>query len=99
MRTLRLVATFYKSYAYASLLVTSFCVLQFYLIGIKPFALLFWFKIATLGIFVYFVNVYKKDEFYYYKNLGLSKLFLWISTLLFDLILFIVLITLALMIR
>ncbi len=99
MRKLRLIATFYQSYAFASLLVTLFCLLRFYSIGIKPFAVLFWFKIATMAIFMYFIDVYKRDEFYYYKNLGLSKVVLWVSTLVFDFILFLVLISIALMIR
>jgi hypothetical protein len=73
--------------------------LRFYFIGIRPFVVLFWFKIATMAIFLYFIDTYKRDELYYFKNLGLSKQFLWISTLLFDFLLFIILITIALIIR
>ena len=52
---------------------------------------LFWFKIITLGLISYYIHSYKKDEFYYYKNLGLAKKHLWISTLSFDFILFLIL--------
>jgi hypothetical protein len=67
--------------------------------GIKTFAALFWFKIISFGLIIYFINDYKRDEFFYYKNLGASKPFLWISALLFDFILFISLLFLALKIK
>lgn len=57
---------------------------------------LFWFKILTLAITIYSINVYKRNEFYYYKNLGLSKRMLWLPILIFDFLLFLTaLITLA----
>ncbi|HBZ26324.1 MAG TPA: hypothetical protein DEO54_08860 [Rikenellaceae bacterium] len=67
--------------------------------GINIFTALFWFKIITLGIIVYFINNYKRNEFYYYKNLGLSKKVLWISSLTFDFILFLTLIIITLLVR
>lgn len=45
---------------------------------------------------VYSTNSYKKNEFYYYKNLGLSKLKLWPPILVFDFLFFLIaLITIA----
>jgi hypothetical protein len=38
-------------------------------------------------VFAY-IRAYKNSEFYYYKNLGLSKAFLWTATLVFDFCLF-----------
>ena len=61
----------------------------------QAFVVVFWLKIITLGLIVFFINNYKRNEFYYYKNLGLSKLRLWVSILLFDFILFIILLILA----
>jgi type III secretory pathway component EscU len=61
-----------------------------YMYGISIFTVLIWFKLITLGIIVYYINSYKKNEFYYYQSLGLSKLFLWISTILIDLSLFVI---------
>ncbi|HCY76132.1 MAG TPA: hypothetical protein DHV28_09450 [Ignavibacteriales bacterium] len=51
---------------------------------------LFWFKIFTLAIIVYSTNVYKKNEIYYYKNLGITRLTLWIPILIFDFLFFLI---------
>jgi hypothetical protein len=91
--------TFYRSFAFYSWIITLSCIIIMYTNGIKTLTALFWFKIITLASIVYFINSFKNDEFYYYKNLGLSKLFLWISSLLFDFILFISLLALTLKIR
>jgi archaellum biogenesis protein FlaJ (TadC family) len=99
MKALRLVLTFYKSFAFASLMITLSCMIISYTHGMSTFTALFWFKIITLGLIIYFINGYKRDEFYYYKNLGISKLFLWISTLSFDIVLFIVLFLITLKFR
>jgi hypothetical protein len=58
--------------------------------GISIIQALFWFKITTLAIIVYFMNIYKKNELYYYKNLGISRLRLWIPILVFDFLFFLV---------
>lgn len=68
--------------------------------GIRTFTALFWFKAITLGLIYYFVNSYKKHELYYYKNLGFSKLKLWIPLLIFDFTVFLTaMITMALKIH
>ncbi len=67
--------------------------------GLKMFVAIFWFKVITLGILYYFINHYKHKELYYYQNLGLSKKFLWISTMAIDMLLFIMLITLTILIK
>ena len=99
MRTLRLIGTFYKSYMIASSIITISCMNLIYVYGISIVTVLFWFKLITLGIIVYYINSYKKNEFYYYQNLGLSRLFLWISTIIFDVLLFVILLTVMLKIR
>lgn len=58
--------------------------------GIHMIQPLFWFKIFTLAIIVYTINIYKKNEFYYYKNLGISKFTLWIPILIFDFMFFLI---------
>jgi type III secretory pathway component EscU len=57
--------------------------------GLSILNILLWFKIITLGILFYYINNRKKNEFYYYKNLGLTKQILWTLTLLFDILLFV----------
>lgn len=93
MKTLRSILTFYKSFAFVSILITLASVAIVYLSGSKGVFMIqgfFWFKIFSLAAIFYINNTYKKDEYYYYKNLGVSKLMLWIPTLAFDLTLFLV---------
>jgi hypothetical protein len=90
------------SYALASNLITGACLYIVDLYEEKAIYIvnvLFWVKIITLGIFFYFINNHKKDVFYYYKNLGLTKKQLWIPTLTFDLMVFIILIVLTIQIK
>jgi len=93
MLKIRLILTFYKSFAFASNLISLVCIVLIYGFGkngiylIQPF---FWFKIFTLAAIVFFVHSYKNNEYYYYRNLGLSKLNLWLPILVFDFILFLV---------
>jgi hypothetical protein len=42
----------------------------------------------------FFIRTYKSKEFIYYQNLGLSRTFLWTSTLLFDFVLYLLLLSL-----
>jgi type III secretory pathway component EscU len=63
--------------------------------GLSILNILLWFKIITLGILFYYINNRKKNEFYYYKNLGLTKQILWTLTLLFDILLFVFLMVLT----
>jgi len=99
MKTLRLILTFYKSYAFTSLLITFISLGIVYSYGDKAVEIiqvLIWFKIFTLAIIVFYIQKYKRQQFYYYKNLGLSRLTLWFSSLSFDLLLFLIaIITLA----
>ena len=83
----------------ASSLITISSMYLVYMYGLNAISFLFWFKIFTLGIIILFINSYKKNEFYYYQNRGLSKLFLWLTTIAIDLILFFVLIFIILQMR
>ncbi len=98
-KTLRLLLTFYRSYFIASFLITLCCLNIYRVYGIETFVVLFWFKIITLGLIYFFIKTYKNKEFYYYQNLGVSKLKLWTSTITVDFILFFVLIFLVHKIR
>ncbi len=99
MLTLRLLNAFYKSYAFTSLMITLACMSILYTWGIHTITALFWFKLFTLGVTVYFTNSYKWKEFYFYQNLGLSKTILWSSTLLFDFALFVLALIITLKIK
>lgn len=87
-KKLRLIFNFYRSFAIPSTLITLACIGVVYTNGLSAITVLFWFKIATLALMVYFHNGYKRNELYYYKNLGISRQQLWIPSLLFDFSLF-----------
>ncbi|NCI47893.1 hypothetical protein [Sediminibacterium soli] len=93
VRTIRLIWTFYKSFLLLSLLMTACCLFIFRAYGFSVFIGIFWLKITTLAITYYFINGYKSKEYYYYRNLGVSRVLLWTVTLCFDFMLFLFLIT------
>lgn len=99
IKSTKLLLTFYSSYFQATLLITACCMLLTWLYGLEVFFILFLFKLTTLGLIYCFMNEYKKKEYYYYQNLGISKLFLWVGSLSLDLALFIVSILFALQIK
>lgn len=80
---------FYRSFAAFSWIVTGASMAVIYQYGIHWITPMFWMKVLTLGLTWYFIKVYKRREFYYFKNLGASSKFLWISAFSLDLILFI----------
>ncbi len=95
IKTIRLLLTFYRSYFITTFFLTCCCIKLYLQLGMVYFTALFWFKIITLALIYYAVNANEHHELYYYQNLGVSKRLLWISTLMFDFILFLVLITLT----
>jgi hypothetical protein len=98
-RMVRLIATFYKNYFLLSMVINFFCLRIAWINGLVSFFGIFWGKIATL-IFTYFlVNSQKQNEYYYYQNLGISKLLLWVVTLSFDFLFFLFLVIVTQYIR
>lgn len=89
MRLFRIVFTFYKSFIVASSIITITCLSTLFINGLKTLSTILCFKLFTLGIIILYINLYKKKEFYYYQNLGLPKIHLWIYALGLDLILFV----------
>lgn len=67
----------------------------FYTIGLWSLTLILCLKVLSSVCMVGYLNSYKKSDFYYYQNLGLSKLFLWRTTLLADFLLLIVLLVIT----
>jgi hypothetical protein len=90
LRTTRIILTFYKTFAIASLLLSAICAQLFWKYGIGIFFTIFWFKIITLALICYFIRTTKWKEFYYYQNLGVSKTLLWSTTVTADIVLFLV---------
>ena len=94
LKTIRLIWTFYRSFFVLSLLLTTCNLILFWEYGLGIFVELFWLKVLTLAITFYFINSYKNKEYYFYQNLGLSKVLIWTTSLIFDFVLFIFLIIL-----
>jgi len=82
LRTIRLLGTFYRSFLAVSIVVDLGSAVLFHIFfsvePIRELVAIFWIKVVTLGLSIYFVNEQKKKEYYYYQNLGISKRFLWI---------------------
>ena len=100
MRKIRLIITFYKLFFYAGLVISLACAYTVYRWKINPFSEFFGLKTFTLGLFFYYIHYNKRGNVYYYfKNLGLSKKQLWITTLTFEYILFVILLIMAVKLR
>jgi len=67
--------------------------------GFLAVNVIFWLKISTSFIIYFFVKQYKKNEFYYYRNLGFSITVLWIITFGIDFIILILFLKQALAIQ
>lgn len=99
VRNLRLIRTFYAGFFLPSLLVTAGCIRSFWLYGWAGFSAVFWCKVLTLALLYFFVNEYRKKEYYYYQNLGISKTMLWAASLSLDVMLFILLLIISNLLR
>ncbi|PJE46628.1 MAG: hypothetical protein CUR34_08345 [Sediminibacterium sp.] len=89
IKQLQIFWLFYKSFAVASLFFTLCCISLFWKYEFSVFSGIFWFKFFTGMIIYYFVNDFRKKEYYFYYNLGISKRQLWVTTLGFDFSVFI----------
>lgn len=88
IRKIGLLFTFYRYYIWVSLFITLSCAFFLWKNGIAAYPALFWFKIFTMGASFYLINEYRKQQYFYFYNFGLSKKALWIFSLAFDLLLF-----------
>jgi hypothetical protein len=93
VHTIRIISTFYKSFFLLNMVITLVCLLLFWKYGWGIFFQLLMLKTIVLGLSSYFIRMYKKKEFIYYNNLGISETLLWVSTLTFDMVLYFFLLT------
>jgi len=99
VKKFQLFLSFYKSIAFANIVITLATLSIIFIHGINPFLYIFWFKIFTLFIVLYANDTYKKNEYFYYLNFGVSKKSLWISSVIIDTFIFIILLIITLKIR
>lgn len=88
LQKLRLLFTFYQYLIWVSVFINIACGFFLWKNGISAYSALFWFKLFTLGASVYFTNEYRKEEYFYFYNFGLSKKTLWITTIILDMLIF-----------
>ena len=89
LKSLRIVSSLIKKFVFPSVLTTIVCLYLLLKYGFGIFVVMFWFKIVTAAMTFYFINTYYKNIYYYYYNLGISKLQIWATALIFDFGLFI----------
>lgn len=94
-KAFRLLMTFYSSFFAATFVTSIACASLFAYLGMASLTIVFWFKVATLGIVAYYISKYKRKEFLYYQNLGISKTFLWTATMFLEFLMFFFLLLLS----
>ena len=95
-KNIKLYFIFYKSFCFVSILISFVCAYLLYQYGASMYSSLFWFKMFTLALIFYCIKEFKAKEFYFYKNLGVSKKALWIFSISLDLIIYIVVVIIGL---
>ncbi len=88
--------TFYKSFCFVSIVISLVCGYDLFKSGPAEYAMLFWFKVITSGLIFYYMKEYKTKEFYFYKNLGVSKKALWIFSASIDFLIYFAFVLIAL---
>ncbi|MES2109480.1 MAG: hypothetical protein V4577_12060 [Bacteroidota bacterium] len=99
MRTIKLITRFYGSVFLANFLVTLSCIYLLAMAGKNGQALVFvffWYKTISMMMIFYTAIHYKKNELYYYQNLGITKLRLILATSAFDFFVWLIFILLQL---
>ncbi|MET4137803.1 hypothetical protein [Pedobacter sp. UYP1] len=94
LKILRLLLTSYLGLMATTLILFLIGIIAYQFMGVEFQPVIIWFKVITLGIVGYYLSNYKKKEFYYYRDLGLSRRFIWVCTFTFDLSLFVALLIL-----
>jgi hypothetical protein len=87
-RVPKLLWTFYRYSVVPNVLMTLVCAALFWEYGPSIFAAQLFLKVVTVAVVSFFVRSHYGREFYYYQNLGLSRVFLWTTTLSFDLLIY-----------
>lgn len=92
---LKIYYTFLRSFYISGCCISVCCGWLFYRWGSDVLAPVFYFKLFTAAIIFYAADRLKQKEYYYYHNLGLTKLKLWVFYEFCDLLLFVLLLIVA----
>lgn len=85
---------FYKSVCPASLNISLLCLYVFAAHGPASLKAILWFKVITFGVIVFHVENTRKQAFWYFYNLGLTRKILWVGVVFIDFSIFFSLLTL-----
>jgi len=94
MRFVKSILTFYSFFSVSSISITLCSLFILYQWGEETLTPVIWFKVVTLLFTIYIITDYKSDEFLYFKNIGISKITLWLSSLIIDTVIFLLLVSL-----
>ncbi|MES2477762.1 MAG: hypothetical protein V4561_01655 [Bacteroidota bacterium] len=86
---MKAILLFYKNFGFASNLITLACCWLLRRLGIGAVYGLQFLKAATLVSIFFFIQSFRKEQFYFYYNLCVSRKTLWINALLIDISIFI----------
>ncbi|MBI1306340.1 MAG: hypothetical protein GC181_06970 [Bacteroidetes bacterium] len=95
LKTFRLIRQFYKLFALPSILLTVILTGFVFQYGLSVVEVIVPFKLITLALLVFYVELQRRDEFVYYRNLGLDRKQLWGYSISLDLVVFILCILMA----
>ena len=95
IKKLHLLWAFYKNLAFVLFVVNCVSWFLFFKIGMHSLTVILYFKVISSGCMVSYISSYKKSEFYYYQNMGLSRIFLWKYTLCADFVFLVLLLLLT----
>ena len=99
LRHIRIVLTFYSSYYITSLIISLACASIVLSAGLTAMSGVLLIKTLSLVIIYFFISAYKRQEFYYYQNLGFSKKRIWVFSIMADVMLFFMLMIIISFIR
>lgn len=77
LRTIRTALTFYKTILPSSVIISGVSLFVAERTDFNLFMMAFWAKIIITALVCLAVSEYKRQEFYYYQNLGISRKMLW----------------------
>lgn len=92
---LKIYYTFLRSFYFSGCGISVSCAWLFYIWGSDILTPVFYFKVFTAVVIFYMADRLKQKEYYYYYNLGISKLKLWAFYEFCDLLFFVLLLILV----
>ena len=91
----KVILLFYRSWALASILVTTLCVVTLVRTSVTMLPGIFLLKVAASALIWYFMREFASRRLYYFTNLGVTPRALWCWSMALDSIIFLICIVAA----